>query len=123
MKLITTVLARVLFSLPIAIFGIFHFMDAEGMAEMVPSWIPGGVFWVYLTGLALIVAAVSIISNKKAKLASLLLAALLFIFVLLIWIPQLGSYHEQEAMTAMSMLLKDIGLIGGALIIAGIAQD
>jgi len=59
------------------------------MVGYVPSFIPGGVFWVYLVGLALIAAAVSIIIQKKAKLACLLLAILLMIFVLTIHLPGL----------------------------------
>lgn len=123
MKLLTTTLARIFYALPMAVFGIFHFMDAEHMKSIVPGWLPAPVFWVYLIGLALIAAAVSIVWNKKAKLASLLLALLLLTFVLFIWIPQLGSSDEQQAMTAMSMLLKDFGLMGGALMFAGIAKD
>ncbi|MCF8300736.1 MAG: hypothetical protein K9I55_06760 [Haliscomenobacter sp.] len=47
---------------------------------MVPAAIPGGVLWVYLTGIALIAAAVAILTDKMAKLASVLLAALLIVF-------------------------------------------
>lgn len=115
MKLLTTTLARIFFALPMAVFGIFHLIDANAMVGMVPAWIPGAVFFVYLTGLALIAAAVSIIWNKKARLASLLLALMLLIFVLTIHLP------AGEA--GMPMLLKDFGLMGGALMFAGIAKD
>ena len=123
MKILTTTLARVFYALPIAIFGIFHFMDGQAMSMMVPSWLPFKLFWVYFLGLTLIAAAVSIMINKKAKLASLLLAALLLIFVLTIWLPQTGSSNEQQAMMAMSSMLRDFGLMGGALMFAGIAKD
>ena len=115
MKLLTTTLARIFFALPFGVFGIFHFMNADGMTGMVPSWMPGAVFWVYLTGLALIAATVSIIWGKKAKLASLLLALMLFIFVVFIHLPAGES--------GMPMLLKDFGLMGAALMYAGIAED
>jgi uncharacterized membrane protein len=72
MQALTTTVARVLFALPFGIFGLLHFMGGQNMAGMVPAWIPGGVFWVYLTGLAHIAATVSIIAQKKARLASLL---------------------------------------------------
>ena len=64
-------LGTYLFALPMAVFGIMHFMAGEAMAGMVP--IPGGVIWVYLTGAALIAAAVAIIIGKKAVLAAQLL--------------------------------------------------
>ena len=82
MKMLTTTGARLLYAIPMAIFGLFHFMNGSQMAGMVPSFIPGGIFWVYLTGLALVLAAVAIIIQKQARLASLLLAAMLILFVL-----------------------------------------
>lgn len=115
MNLLTTILARVFFALPFAVFGIYYFMDANGLAGMVPSWMPGAVVWVYLVGAAQIAAAVCIMINKKAKLASLLLALLLISVILFVHIPAGES--------GMPMLLKDFGLMGAALMFAGIAKD
>lgn len=119
MNVLTTIVARVLYSVPFGVFGLLHFMGAENMKGMVPSWIPGGIFWVYLTGVALIAAAISIIIQKQARLASLLLALMLGIFVLTIHLPGLGN----EATMQMSMvsLLKDVALAGAALTYAGIS--
>ena len=120
MNILTTTVARLLYAIPMALFGIFHFMNGADMAGMVPSFIPGGVFWVYLTGLALVLAAVSIIIQKKARLACLLLALLLIIFVLTMHVPGLSG---ENAQMAMPMLLKDTALAGAALAFAGIAKD
>jgi putative oxidoreductase len=124
MNALTTSVARILFAVPFAVFGLLHLMSANNMAGMVPSWIPGGVFWVYLIGLALIAAAISIIMQKKAKLASLLLAALLAIFILTIHLPGIiGAANDMAMMMSMSGFLKDLGLAGGALTYAGISKD
>lgn len=64
MKSTLTTIGRLLYAIPFAIFGLFHFMNAEAMAPMVP--VPGGVFWVYLVGVASIAAAASIAMRKKA---------------------------------------------------------
>ena len=109
-------IGRIVFAVPFAIFGMMHFMAAGDMAGMVPSWVPGGVFWVYLTGLALIAAAVSLIIKKKVFLAAELLALLLIVFVLTIHLPALLGGD----MMAMANLLKDMSLAGGALLIAGL---
>ena len=85
------------------------------IAEMVPAAIPGGVLWVYLTGIALIAAAVAILTDKMAKLASVLLAALLLVFVLVIHLK--GAMAGDQSATAS--LLKDIAIAGGALVFAG----
>ena len=55
-------IGKYLYAIPMVIFGLFHFLNASAMAGMVP--IPGGVFWIYLTGLSLIWAGVSIIIQK-----------------------------------------------------------
>jgi len=100
----------ILYAIPIGVFGIFHFMSATMMATMVPGWIPGGVVWIYITGLALLAAAVSIIINKKASLATMLLGVLLVIFVLTMHLP--GVIGGNEA--SMPMVLKDLALAGAA---------
>ena len=98
-----------------------HLMMAGNMTGMVPSWVPGGVFWVYVTGMALVAAAVSIISKKQIYLASLLLALLLVVFVMTIHLP--GLFNEATMQMAMGGMLKDISLAGGALLIAGLFKD
>src|ERR1043166_5960693 len=55
---LTTKVARAAFALPFAVFGLFHFVNANAMAGFVP--VPGGVFWVYFTGAALVAGAVGI---------------------------------------------------------------
>ncbi len=123
MKQLTTTVARIFFAVPFLVFGIIHFMKGSEMAGYVPSFIPGGVFWVYLVGLALIAAAVSILIQKKAKLACLLLAVLLMIFVLTIHLPGLFSDNSMQAQLSMTMLLKDFALSGAALFFSGSFAD
>ncbi len=119
MQLLTTTVARYLFIIPFAIFGIMHFMNAGQMTGYVPSFIPGGIFWVYLVGLAHLLAAVAFIIEKQARLAGLLLAALLIIFVLTIHIPAVAGGNT----ASMSAVLKDLALAGGALTWAGLFDD
>lgn len=110
-----TKLGRYFLAVPMAIFGIFHFLSADQMAGMVP--LPGGAIWVYLTGLALLAAAVAIITSRKARLASTLLAILLLVFVLAIHLPSVMAGGDSGQMSLMS-LLKDVALAGGALVFA-----
>ncbi len=86
---------------------------------MVPTWVPGGVFWVYLTGIAIIATTVSFIIKKKVELAGQLLALLLLTFVLTIHIPGMIGGN----MMAMSSILKDTSMAGGALLIAHFFKD
>jgi putative oxidoreductase len=54
-------IGKYLFAVPFAVFGIIHLMNADAMAGMAPF---GGSIIIYITGLALIAATVSIIIWK-----------------------------------------------------------
>lgn len=109
---------RYLFAIPFGVFGLMHFMSAGDMAGMVPSFLPGGVFWVYLTGVALLAAPVSFLINKHAVLAAQLLAVLMLIFVISVHLPSVIGGN----MMAMTSVLKDLSLAGGALLLASILE-
>jgi len=113
MNLLTGKIARVVFSLPMIFFGASHFMNAKGMAGMVP--LPGGVFWVYITGLCLIAAAIAIIANRMVFLAAFLLGVMIFIFALTLHLP--GAVNGNQS--AMISFLKDLSIAAGAWVIAG----
>lgn len=104
-----TGLGRYLFALPLVVFGIFHFMSADNMAGMVP--IPGGAIWVYITGICMIAAAVSIFIGRYDKLATLLLAALMLVYILGV---NLKGVMGGDQMATISSL-KDLMIAGGAL--------
>jgi uncharacterized membrane protein len=111
MKTLQT-LGKYMYILPIAVFGIFHFKNAEAMSGMVPSFLPYQIFWVYLTGAALIIAALAVIFEKKAKLALQLLGLMLLLFALMLHLP--GAIEGNQM--SMTMFLKDMGLAGAAWI-------
>lgn len=112
-------LGRVLFSLPLVIFGAFHFMAADQMTGAVPAWVPGGVIWVYITGVAMIAAAIAMLTGKKAKLAAQLTALLMLTYALAVQLP--GAMAGNQMATAS--FLKDIMLCGGALLMAHISES
>lgn len=115
-------IGKYLFAIPMAVFGIMHFMSAADMAAMAPF---GGQFMIYLTGAALLAAAVSIIIGKMDRLATLLLGIMLLIFALSIHLPGVINAGEDAPQMAMSMsnLLKDIALAGGAFGYGLLAKD
>lgn len=88
---------------------------------MLTSFIPLGAYTIILTGLMLIATSISIITKKFVKLSTFMLAGLLFIFIVTIHIPHLIS--ETDKTVTIIALLKDISLMGGSLMIAGIYSD
>jgi putative oxidoreductase len=109
---------RILFALPFAVFGINHFLMMDYYMGMLTSFIPKAAFTLILTGIILIAVSISLIVNKFVKLSSIILAVLLFIFIVTIHIPHL--INGTETTPTMIALLKDISLMGGSLMIAGI---
>ena len=118
-----SLIGRILFSLPLIAFAMGHLTGANNMAMMVPAWLPGGVFWVYLTGVALLAAGLAIIINKMTFQAALGLALLFLTFALTVHLP--GVLKGEGMMKTMSMvaLFKDISLAGAALFIAGQSRE
>ena len=116
MKIASGITGRILFVVPMVMFGINHLTKAETMAGMVP--LPGGIIWVYLTGIFLLAGAAGIVTNLKDKgqLAAFLTGIMLLGFAFMIHLP--GMVGEGGMMSMISFL-KDIGLAGGAFVIAG----
>jgi len=130
MKNLTT-LGRILFALPFGILGLNHFLMKSYYLGMISTFIPGGGYTIIITGLALIAACISIIAKKYIQLSCLLLALLLFVFILTIHVPGLFDstpitilkMDTKISTLALIELLKDTSLMGGALMIAGIYRD
>ncbi|HEY6946606.1 MAG TPA: hypothetical protein VI431_15815 [Candidatus Acidoferrum sp.] len=101
------------FAVPMAVFGGDHFISSKAIAAMVPAWIPGHLFWVYLVGTALFAAALSIVTGKHSVLAASLLSAMLFSFVLLIHVPNFVASPGDRV--AFAIVLRDSSFSAGAL--------
>jgi len=114
-------IGRILFALPFAVFGINHLIMMDYYLGMLTSFIPLGGYTIILTGLVMIAVSISIITKKFIKLSTLILAGLLFIFILTIHIPHLLDGSERAPI--MIALLKDISLMGGSLMIAGYSAE
>lgn len=115
MKTLTSNTGRIIFGLFFLTFGFFHFTGADMMAGWMPAWMPVPKLLVYVSGLGLIGAGISIIIRVYTKLATLLLALLLLLIILIMHIPAAAGGDQ----TAMSMMLKDAGLLGAALYMSG----
>jgi uncharacterized membrane protein len=105
-----------LFAIPMAIFGMDHLVAAKAIATLVPSWIPGQLFWAYFVGFALIAAALSLATKTQARLSAALLGIMIFLFVFLIHIPSCLAIPYDK--TRLTIVLRDLALSAGALAFA-----
>jgi len=122
MKHLTTA-GRILFALPFGIMGLNHFIMYNYLVGIASTFIPGGGWTVIIAGLALIAACISIIVKKFIQLSCLMLAVLLFIFVLTIHIPALFDANPEKFNFAFFGLFTNLALMGASLFIAGIYRD
>jgi putative oxidoreductase len=116
-----TAIGRILFAIPFVLFGINHFFMTDYFVGMLTSFIPGGAYTIIIVGVLLIGAGASIISKKYVRISTIMLACLIFIFIATIHIPHLINGADRT--TTIIALLKDISLMGGSLMIAGIYSD
>ncbi len=113
-------IGTILYAVVIGFFGINHFVNVSGFQKMVPSFLPGGAAWVYITGAALIAAAIAFLINKQTRLAGILLAVFLLLIVLTVHLPAVVNAPDDGSRRfPIVNLIKDTGLAAAALLIAG----
>jgi uncharacterized membrane protein len=80
-------LARGLYALALAAFGLSHFVYLNLTAPLVPPWLPDPVFWAYFTGSAYLAAAAAVLTGLLARLAAALSVLQIGLLTVLVWIP------------------------------------
>jgi uncharacterized membrane protein YphA (DoxX/SURF4 family) len=64
-------------------------------ADFVPKWIPPNqMFWAIVTTIAFALAAIAILVNREARLATGLMTLMLALFGVLVWIPRLVAHPQ-----------------------------
>lgn len=107
-------LAKWLFVIPFAIFGLLHFGPLEFSMPYVPAWLPAPTFWIYFLGVCLIAFSVSAIIRRLDGLAALLLAGLMFTFILFVHIPTAANGD----FAGLISIMRDTAMAGAALLYA-----
>lgn len=113
-----------LLAIVMMVFGVYHFMKPQNLVNYIPGFLPGGNIWIYIVGVAFILAGISFITNKMVRLAGYLLALLLLIFVITIHVPNfLNGGNDMDRQLALVNILKDTALAAFALHIAANAHN
>jgi uncharacterized membrane protein len=114
-------LGRYLFALTLTVFGVQHLLYAQFVSTLVPSWIPGHLFWAYAVGIAFIATTLSIFTNIKARWAATLLGIMFFTWVFILHLPRVASaLRNGNEWTSAFVAL---AMCGGSWIIAGILPE
>jgi uncharacterized membrane protein len=102
---------------PLAVFATEHFLAAQDLVSMVPSWLPAHLFWVYLVGAALLAAAISFIAWRCVRWSAALLALLFLIIVATIDLPNLGA--EAGDRLFWTLTVRELAFASGAMVLSG----
>ena len=108
--------ARYLYALPLIFLGGQHFWQEPFVTGKIPDWLPLKPFWDYLIGSLIILAAISILLNRRAAWAATRLGAVLLLLFGLLHIPLLITDPHNGLDWTGSML--DLAIAAGALILA-----
>jgi uncharacterized membrane protein YphA (DoxX/SURF4 family) len=114
---------RIFYAIGIAGLGIQQFIYSDFRPVILPewpAWIHGSPIVAYLSGLALIIAGILILLNRKAGTVSLLLGGFLLVLFIVFHTPYLlfiipYSFH----LGSWTDALKELALSGGAFVMAG----
>ena len=109
---------KIFFSIMLVAFGIAHFYYTDFVATLVPSWIPGHVFWTYVAGIALAGAGLTILFGIKLKLFGALTAVMIFIWLLVLHIPRAVADPYGANGNEITSCFEALAFSGIALIIA-----
>ncbi len=111
-------IGRILYSMIFIIFGLFHFMNLQGMSQYAASQgVPAPTFMTIVTGIMLVVGGLSILLGYKPKIG----AWLIFLFL----VPTAFLMHNfwaisdpMQSQNQMAHFMKNLSMAGAALLIA-----
>jgi uncharacterized membrane protein len=109
-------MVRIISGLSLGFFGLAHFIDVEDTISLIPNWLPGHLFWAYFTGCAFIAAGISVVIGVFARLAALLSAVQIALFLFLVWIPIVATGSRVPFQWSETFL--NAALLAGAWVIA-----
>jgi uncharacterized membrane protein len=115
----TQTLGRIFVAISLVVFGVQHFLYGGFVAGLVPTFMPGRLFWAYFVGVAFVVAAVGMLVELMARPATTMLGMMFFLFVVLLHIPRIvGNSSDGNEWTSGLVAL---AMCGGAWVLASAA--
>jgi len=112
-----TRLGRLAFGVCALVFGGAHFVYMNLTGPLVPKWLPPTQeFWGYATGVGFVAAGVAILTGVQARLAAILVTAMLASFALLVHEPMLLADHTIHMNWTESA--ENLAVIGAAWVVA-----
>jgi uncharacterized membrane protein YphA (DoxX/SURF4 family) len=114
--------ARFFVGIPAIVFGVEDILypaivPGIPLARITPTWIPGHVFWAYLSGAVLVATGACILVNVKARLAATYLGIMILLLMLFVYLPILIAEALSIA-NGLNYFFDTLILSGAALLLA-----
>lgn len=90
-----------------------HFTAAQGIAQIVPKFLPGRLFIAYFVGVAHLAAALSFVTKRYVRVSSICLALMFALFVVLMDAP--GALSRPGVRILWSLVAREATFSLGAL--------
>jgi hypothetical protein len=115
-------IGRILLGICAASFTLEQAFYLHPTASLVPKWIPPSqMFWAVATTVVFALAAMALLTNRMALLATRLLTTMLVIFGLLVWVPLLLS--DPHSHTNWSETAETFAIAGAVWILADLLGE
>jgi uncharacterized membrane protein YphA (DoxX/SURF4 family) len=114
-------LTNLCFALSLAAFGAEHFAASQGIASIVPKYMPWPMFWTYFVGTALIAASLSIATKILVNWSGLLFGCMMFLFAAMMIVP--GTIADPHNRINWVLMLREPSFASGGWILAACAMD
>lgn len=115
-------LGRISLAIFLIICGIEHFIFVDFVQQLVPTWIPGDIFWTYFTGGALVAGGLGLLFRKTLTTAAFLTGAMIFVWFLILHIPRAMAAQAQNSANEWTAVCESLAFSGIAFVLAGISS-
>lgn len=113
---------KCIFSLMLVLFGLDHFFYSDLIRSLIPQWIPLKSLWIYLSGTVLLGAGIFIGLNILKSQASLWLALILFLWLILLDLHAFFFRLYKDEIYIVSSL-ESLAFCGTALLLYAIKEN
>jgi len=115
---------RIVLAIAAIFFAIQHFLHPEfapgvPLPKVMPTWVPFGPFWDYLTGAILLIAGAALLINWKGRTAAASIGLLMGLLTLLLYVPILVMAAQAQINEEINYVADTLLFAGAALLVAG----
>jgi uncharacterized membrane protein len=120
-------LGRFFVGIAALVFGVEDFLHPAivpgvPLGKITPTWIPGHLFWAYLSGVVLVASGACILVNRKTRLAATYLGIMILLVVLFVYLPILVA-NSSNIGDGLNYFVDTLAFSGAALLLADAIRE